>query len=330
MQAWAERFLEVIDGRDDFVLVGHVSLDGDCVGSQIALYHLLRRLGRRVRIVNPDPLPSRFDFVSCTGAFEAWDTQRHASVLAEAGALFVLDVSEWNRLGEVGRAARQAGLPSVCFDHHVIEEHVFDEYFWDETASATGELIARILDGLELPLTRDFAEGVFIALVSDTGWFVHSNTDADAFRLAARLVETGLDSSAIHRNLYQRVDRASMQLVAQATAEARFEVQGRLAWSRVTREMAGGDPARVEESDLALGLLRAIDGVEVVVLLREVDAQEIKVSWRSRGEVDVQSLAASFGGGGHRLAAGATLAGDPQQSTREVLERTRASLVPES
>ncbi len=330
MDTWVRRFRQVIDQRDDFVLVGHVSLDGDCVGSQIALYHLLRLLGRRARIVNPDPLPPRFDFVSCVSAFEAWEAARHTRVVAEAGALFVLDVSEWGRLGEVGRTAREGSIPTICFDHHVIDQRVFDEYFWDETASATGALFVRLLDGLGLPLTREIAEGVFIALVSDTGWFVHDNTNAETLHLAARLVETGLDSAAIHRALYQRVKRSTMQLVAEAAASAHFEQSGRLAWTTVTQEMAGGDPVRVEESDLVLGLLRSIDGVDVVVLLREVGPLQMKVSWRSSGELDVQAIAASFGGGGHRLAAGATLTGDVEQATRAVLEQTRALLVPAS
>ncbi|MEQ8766861.1 MAG: bifunctional oligoribonuclease/PAP phosphatase NrnA [Planctomycetota bacterium] len=324
---WADRFLAFLGDRNDFVLVGHVSLDGDCVGSQIALYHVLRKLGRRVRIVNSDPLPHRFDFVSCADVFEAWDPARHEEVLRRAGGLCVLDVSEWGRLGEVGRAARAAKLESACFDHHVIEERVFDEYFWDSEASATGTLIARIADELDLPMTQEMAEGVFIALVSDTGWFVHDNTDSSAFRLAARLADTGLDTARIHRALYQRVDRSTMQLVARAAAEARFDVDGRLAWTRVTQEMAAGDPARVEESDLALGLLRSIDGVEVVVLLREIRPETVQVSWRACPGHDVQRIAASFGGGGHRLAAGATLQGTLADAEGAVLSRTRSILV---
>ncbi|MFN9275755.1 MAG: DHH family phosphoesterase, partial [Planctomycetota bacterium] len=151
------------------------------------------------------------------------------------------------------------------------------------------------------------AEGVFLSLVADTGWFRHSNTDAEVFALASELVAAGVDGSRVHDALYRRNHPDSAALLAEALARHRLRLDGKLAIAcldKVLMERAG----RADfDTDAVLDPLRSIDGVEVVALLKERFDGAVKCSLRARGDVDVQAIVAAFGGGGHKKAAGATL-----------------------
>jgi phosphoesterase RecJ-like protein len=177
----------------------------------------------------------------------------------------------------------------------------------DATAAATGALVRRLWRELDVPLTAPAAEGVFLSLVADTGWFRYSNADAEVFAMASELVAAGVDGSRIYDALYRRAHPDSAGVLADALARHRLRLNGRLALVTLDKVLMERASRADFDTDGVLDPLRSLDGVEVVALLKERFDGTVKVSMRSRADVDVQAIVAQFGGGGHKKAAGATL-----------------------
>ncbi|MFM1871264.1 MAG: hypothetical protein RL398_686, partial [Planctomycetota bacterium] len=176
-------FAEFLQAHQSFLLTGHENPDGDCLGAQTALVHLLRSQGKQAWIVNPDPIGKSFDFLRRHTEF---GSVRADQPLPRFGAAILLDCCQLSRLGTLGPRLREAGTPLGVIDHHVGSEHGDGTHnFVDATAAATGVLVRRLYREFGVPLSAAAAEGVFLSLISDTGWFRYSNTDAEVFAIAS-------------------------------------------------------------------------------------------------------------------------------------------------
>jgi phosphoesterase RecJ-like protein len=323
----AAPFLELITAKRSFLLSGHENPDGDCVGAQAALWHLLAALGKEVSILNPDPLGRQFAFLLEHTRFDSF---RRGQPLPAAEVIVLLDCAELSRLGELGRALRGSAATIATIDHHVDsgrgDAHVA---FVDSSAPATGALVHGLYSELGVPLSAAAAQGIFLSLVSDTGWFRYSNTDARVLELAAELVAAGVDASGLYDLLHRRNRRDSVELLVAGLARHGFALGDRLAYVCLDKALMDRAARAGFDTDAILDPLRSVEGVEVVALLKERADGEIKLSLRAKGEVDVQAIAASFGGGGHTKAAGATLSGTLPAALRAVEDRVRAALAAE-
>jgi phosphoesterase RecJ-like protein len=298
-------FPEFLRAHDRILLTGHENPDGDCLGAQAALYHLLRALGGHPVIVNPDPIGKAHDFLLRHTPFSH---AKGRDPLPEFDAVVLLDCSTLGRVGQLGERLRQSGKPVGVIDHHVGSENGDGQHFFvDATAAATGALVRRLFREFAVPLPAPAAEGVFLSLVSDTGWFRYSNADAEVFAITSELVAAGCDPSLVYDGLYRRNHPDSPKLLADALQRYRLLLDGRLAL--VTLDKAWMDRALAADfdTDAVLEPLRSIEGIEVVALLKERFGGAVKVSLRSRRDADVQAVVAALGGGGHKKAAGATL-----------------------
>ncbi len=309
-----EAALALLREGQRFVLSGHMRPDGDCLGAQAALADVLRKLGKEVWIVNPDPIEPRFDYLAGENDYRVHrgaDLPRHdVSVL--------LDCSVLERCGDLGEALRAHPSRKLVVDHHIHEgEAWWDAAFVDVSASATGLLCWRIAAALGVELGTVGAAGVFTSIVTDTGWFKYSNTDAETLRVAGDLLARGVDSSALYGAIYQRQRSSHPAETAAILASTEYHADGRLAV--IVSPRAGEGPAAAPDSDDALDIVRAVRAVEVVLYLRELDGGAVKLSARSKTDYDVNALARAFGGGGHRKASGATIPG--------ALEEVRGRLV---
>lgn len=288
-----------------FLLTGHENPDGDCLGAQTALWHLLRALGKVAYIVNPDPIAGAFDFLQQHTPF---GHGRSEQPLPDFDAVVLLDCHQLSRTGPLAPRLRERRPRIAVVDHHVGSDQGDGTICYvDPTAAATGALVARLHRELGVPLSLPAAEGVFVSLVADTGWFRYSNADREVFALAGELVAVGVDGSRIYDALYRRNHPDCVALLAEALSRHRLRLAGRLAMASLGKELMDR-AARVDfDTDAVLDPLRSVAGVEVVALLKERFDGTVKVSLRARGDVDVQAIAAGFGGGGHKKAAGATL-----------------------
>lgn len=298
-------FRELLGARQRFLLTGHENPDGDCLGAEVALFHLLRALGHEVAIVNPDPVGPAYDFLL-----------RHTPIghltaevaLPQFDVVVLLDCSLLSRTGPLAPRLLERGATLAVIDHHVGSDRGDGTvHYVDPKAPATGALVRRLYRELGVPLSPPAAEGVFLSLVADTGWFRYSNTDHEVLSMAAELVAAGVDPSRIYDNLYRRLHPDSVALLGDMLARHQLKLGQRLAIACLDRGLMER-AARIDfDTDAVLDPLRSLGPVEVVALLKERFDGAVKVSLRAKGDVDVQQVAAAFGGGGHRKAAGATV-----------------------
>lgn len=317
-------FVDALLGARSVILTGHEHPDGDCLGAQVALYHLLRGLGRDVRIHNPDPAPRAFTSLTSHTPFGFHDAGLE---LPRCDLLVLLDCAEVSRLGRLRAAVERARPRIAVVDHHLGSElGDGDVAFVDVDAAATGELVHRLFKELGRDLTVEAAEGIFVSLVSDTGWFRYSNTSSRVFAIAAELAEIGVDTSAVYDALHRRNDPASVKLLADAIARSEISPDGRFGWITLDRVIIERAAAIGLDLDLVMEPLRSVDGIEVVAMLKEAPDGIVKVSLRASGDVDVQAIARRFGGGGHRKAAGAAVRGGLEQILRSLRDDVQSGI----
>jgi phosphoesterase RecJ-like protein len=218
--------------------------------------------------------------------------------------------------------ARQAASTVVNIDHHPDNRRYGHVNWVDVSAAATGEMVYRLVVALGLPLTPAMATNLFTAIHTDTGSFRYSNTTPETFRIAAELVAVGAEPAVVSSALYERRPRDALRMLGETLARVQVSEDGRLAWLALP---AGAVPESFVESEELVNYPRSIGSVRVACLLREHGPQ-VKVSLRGKGDVDVQRIAARFGGGGHVNAAGFTVAGSLETVTRDVLAAVREAL----
>jgi phosphoesterase RecJ-like protein len=298
-----EAVAQAIRENDRFTVVTHENPDGDALGSLLATSLALQSLGKDVVMYLPGeaPLPAEYGFL------ELDDLRRRLPDDAEERVLLAVDCANERRIGESREVLERARLV-VDIDHHHDNSRFGDVNLVVADASSTAEVIRDVLRELDVELTPQIAESLYVALVTDTGRFQYSNTTPKSLRLAAELVEAGADVHGIFRRVYETVQFAKLKLLARALDRARVLEGGRLVVSYLLR----GDFAEVgaEEpySEGIIDYLRSVEGSEMVALIREPPRDEgpaRRVSLRSsHDEVDVSAVARRVGGGGHRQAAG--------------------------
>jgi phosphoesterase RecJ-like protein len=304
-------------------LLTHVDPDGDGIGAQICLQAYLRGIGLEARVLNTEPLPLRYRFLDPGGAVEVYDPARHEAFVRDADLVFMLDNSSVSRMGPLEAAVRACRGVTVCIDHHNVVEDFWKVNILDPEACATGELVFQIIKALGGRPDRRAAQAAYVSLVTDTGYFRFSKTSPRCHEAAAEMLAAGVEPPRVYEEVYERDSAALVRLSGAALAALRLEGDGRLAWISLTLEQIAACRAESEDtSDIVNELLR-IDGVRLAVFFKELPGGRTKLSLRSKGDLDVNRLAASFGGGGHTNAAGAVLGVPLERAFETVLRPCR-------
>jgi len=315
----AERVAELVRGGESFLVCCHRRPDADALGSALGLRALLLRLGKDVNLYVPDDLPANLLFLD-HGEVEqdlpsgkTWDVT------------FVMDTAA-NALLPSGLPGEDVRGPLVVIDHHANHDDVGDIVLRETGACATGEMVMDLAEMFGLrPLPEEAATPIYAALVADTGGFRYSSTKPKVLRMGAELLEQGADPWEVAYELFEKWPTERMALLSAILDTLTLECGDRLAMMTVTRAMlaeAGADDDMVE------GMVdygRKLKGVEIAALVWEFPADsgeglDTKISFRSRGEYDVGSIAQQLGGGGHRAAAGTQLAIDAETARERVRE----------
>ncbi len=322
----ARRLKPLLDGARTAALTTHVAADGDGIGAEICLLgHLLSR-GIDARIINTEPLAARYRFLDPDGAVEVFDAARHDAFLRDADLIFMLDNSATSRMGPLEPAIRASRATTVCIDHHNVIEPFWKENIIDPEACATGELVFQIIKAMGGRVDRNAAQAAYVSLVTDTGYFRFSKTSPRCHEAAAEMLAAGVNPPLVYEEVFERNSPALLRLGGMAMADLRQEEGGRLAWISLTHEQVARCRAELEDTSDIVNDLLSIDGVKIAVLFKELEADRTKLSFRSKGDLDVNRLAARFGGGGHTNAAGAVVAGGLDETIRRVLPPCRALL----
>jgi len=305
-------------------LTTHVNADGDGVGSEVALWHLLTAAGMRVAIVNPTPIPERFHFLVPGGADHS---ARAAKEIEDAEVIVVLDISDLARLGHLAAAVRDAGVATVCIDHHVSPGSLpAGPRLVDAAASATAELVYDLAVALDWGVPPAAARALYVGVLTDTGGFRFANTTPRVLRVASALLECGLDPESIYETVYGSAPEGRVRLLAEVLGTLVVEPEVGLAWVTVPPDALTRHGVTADDLDGVVEFPRSIAGVRLSLLFRQIANGRIKVSFRSIGNVDAAELAHQFGGGGHRKAAGASLDGALGEVEERVLAAARRYL----
>jgi len=302
------------------VLSTHVNPDGDGLGSELGLWHDLKRRGVTARILNNDPIHRKYAFLPGSEHIEVYDEAAHGAFVRDAALFFVLDNSAPERLGRLLEPARSGRAVKVCIDHHVTTDPFWDVNCIDTDAPASGQLIYQMIKALGGRITPEIALPLYVAYVMDTGHFRFSKTTADVHRIIGELMDTGaIDPPRVYRALFEGVSPGLNRLVAAALADTHYEYGGRFAWARLTCAQLETNAAVEEDTGDLVNMLLSVEGVVAAALIKEVAPERMKVSLRSLGDVDVHALAASLGGGGHRNASGVTLSLPLDEGVRRIV-----------
>jgi phosphoesterase RecJ-like protein len=294
---------DAIRGHEKFLVVTHENPDGDALGSLLAMTLALRALGKDVvmYLSGIAPTPAEYRFLDLR------ELQRALPDDIGDRVLLAVDCANERRIGEEQTGVELASLV-VNVDHHHDNSRFGDINVVVDDASSTAEIVRDILRELGVPLTPEISEALYVALVTDTGRFQYSNTTPKSFRLAAELVEAGANVHDIFRHVYETVQFAKLKLLARALERAQVFEGGGLVVSYLVKEDFADVGAEEPFSEGIIDHLRAVEGSEMVALIREpprLDGTERRVSLRSsHDEVDVSAIARKLGGGGHRQAAG--------------------------
>lgn len=316
----------IIEQNKTFVLSSHVRPDADALGSELAMAAVLESMGKTVRIVNPSDAPESLRFLDPLAKVRKLGDGVTSDDVTNADVHMVLDTSSWTQLAEVGKLLRASRATKVVIDHHVSSDDLGAIEFKDSTAEATGALVFQLLKAFNWPLSRDGANALFCAIATDTGWFRFSSTTSRTLFIAGQLIDLGADPALLYRLLYEQYSPARIKLTAKVLARVSQDANGRLAYTSVLLsdfKETGAKPADTE--DLVNECLR-IAGTQAAFIAVEQQNGNVKFSLRSRGELDVAKIAESFGGGGHKQAAGTVLPGPPASAIAKVLSAFKTAL----
>ena len=297
----ADELRRLLAQHGDVVIFGHKDADGDTLGSSLAFAEGLRRSGHRAWIVIPPPHPQLYSWVP-----------GFADLLAEPpgdvrdGIALFLDASNVERTEqEAAHLGERSAVVNI--DHHESNTRFGSLNLVDAGVAAVGQMCLRIFDQLQWEITPTMATCLYAAVLTDTGGFRHANTDESVLRDAARLTALGADPGGIAGQIYNSRPLSTMRLQSISLSSMQVEAQGRIVWARVTRQMLHRAGAVMAESEGIIDSLNSISGISVAIVFKEVTANLVKISVRSRDDVDAAAICATFGGGGHKRAAGAEL-----------------------
>lgn len=302
------------DGRK-FVITSHVAQDGDNVSAQLALALILDALGKEVVLVDADPIPERWKFLPGVARI-----QHAGAVTTPADYALILDTTRLSRTGLDWSAVRPA-TTLVNIDHHASNEHFADINWVESTSPATCSLVYKLARKLEVTITPDMATCLFTGIMTDTGYFHFDSTTQDTFRVAAELVGCGANHVELHRQVYEERPVEEMRLMGNALADLQTMLGERVAWIELTRETFERARADYEHVGSVANSLTSIRGVDIGLTFEERGTARTLVEIRSRGSVDVGTIARELGGGGHRNASGCTLEVGMMQARAMVLSR---------
>ncbi len=318
----------ILAASQRFVISSHVRPDADAIGSEIGLARVLQALGKTVQIINTSPTPANLYFLDPTREVKQFGTGTTVADVAAAEVHVVVDTSSWMQLSDVGKAMRESAARRVVMDHHVSADDLGAVDFKDTSSEATGSLIFELSRFLEVTLPPDAATALFAAIATDTGWFRFSAVTSRTMRIIGELMERGASPQTVFRELYEQATLARMHLVGRALQRMVLECDGELAYTTIPwSDFLELKAVSSDTEDLVNECLK-IAGTKAAFMAIELQNHQVKVSFRSRTEaVDVSQVSEQFKGGGHRQAAGATLAGPFADAITRALDAMKTAVV---
>jgi len=302
--------VELIENKQNFAITTHVRPDGDGIGSSLGLCWLLRSLGKNAEVIVRDGVP-----VSYTQLPGAEEIKQVTEVNGKYDAVFVIECSDLNRPGIKGLENQT----TVNIDHHATSEHFGTINWIDATASAVGEMIYNLCKAIGGRITKEIAECIYLALVTDTGSFHFSNTTERTLKVASELVKVGVRPAQISEAVYNSYPWSRIELMRQVLATVKRDQSGQVAWMRQTLEMSENAGSTDGDNNGFVNIPLAAREVKAVVYMRESAPNKYRISFRSKDNINVARVAEKFAGGGHKNAAGCRVEGNWDAKEGEIV-----------
>lgn len=296
-----------IKKHNSFLIAAHINPEGDALGAQLGFYNLIKKLGKQATIISDDQLPYGYDFLPGVQRIRRLDNKFK---YIKFDCLVVLDCADLKRIGRVCEL-NQPPKTILNIDHHISNKFFGDLNWVDAQASSCSEMIYRLYKQLGVSFDEHTALVLYTGIMTDTGSFRYSNTSSSTFKAAAELLKYKVNVAGVYRHAYENIPAQKVKLLLKYLSKIKFFAQEKIAAFRINSEIPKAKMPGIDLADQVLSFGRAIKGVQVVVLFKHNLSLKsgFRVNLRSQGEVDVNKVAAFFGGGGHKTAAGCTIAG---------------------
>ncbi len=311
----AEAVADAIRSRRTFLLTSHARPDGDSIGSQLAMACALDALGKQVRIVNADAAPSAYEGFAGMDRIEILP-----KVEGDYDGLIVMECGDLTRPGIEGLDSRF----TINIDHHIGNTGYGDVNWFDEKAAACTEMVYTVIQALGVSLTREMALHVYLGVLTDTGSFRHGSMSARTFEIARACVAAGVDPAATARQVFDSNSIGKLRLIGSMLDAMQLEAGGRVAVLRMSDALLEATGATMDDTEGLINMPLTAQHVQAVILVKTADGG--RVSLRSKGAIDVRSVAVKHGGGGHRNAAGLTLEEPTDAAERALIEEVVAAV----
>lgn len=315
-----DRILETIREHKTFCIVGHMRPDGDCVGSQLALAIALRNEGKRVTCWNEDLIPPKYKFLDPDGLFQKPRPGK------KFDCVIATDCASFPRLGTAGKYSLDRKI-LVNIDHHESNPHYGDINWISAREPSCGELIFRLLKVARWPITKPIADNLFAAVSTDTGSFQYPTTRPGTFHTGAELVTRGADLAKVCDEVYQSYPLSRVRLLRHLYNKFKLADNDRIAYLWLKKRDFTRTGADSNDTEGLIDHIRAIKPVVVACVFEEMEPELTRISLRSKNpKVNVNEVAAQFGGGGHMAAAGARIPGKPLTVQRQVIAAVKRAM----
>lgn len=314
-----QKLREIFTQNSKFLITTHVNPDADAIGSQIALCKILRKLGKEAYAVNHSPNPYYLEFLDDDKIVERYEKEKHDTLIAACDVIIVADLNNVNRTVRMEKAIRESKGLKICIDHHQNPENFFDFRFCSTDYCATGEIIFDFIKETGITdLDFGISQNLYAAIMTDTGSFRFERTSPKIHRIAAELLEKGVNPTYVYDRIYDQSRICKVKLLGETLAGMQFNDAKNMSWMVITKEMIERTCTDEAEVDGFVNFCMSIENIKIGILFFELK-DGIKISFRSKGNIHVNELAAKFGGGGHVNASGARMFGI---SLEECIKRT--------
>lgn len=304
------KLLEKIKNAQTILLSTHRECDGDGLGAQIALYYALKKMGKLVRVLNLDDVPPKYRFLNHHNFLEVY--QRPHTPITQIDLTMIFDTNDERQLGVLFKELKSKSKDILFVDHHPIlidgPKPTVGSYV-DTSAASTGEIVYNIIKKLGIPLDEQIAQALYTSVAFDTQVFRYVRNSPNSHTIASDLLQFNIKSEDIHRRLFSTHTAEKIAFLSQALGQIEYFLDGRIALLKIKAKDLTDHGLTIDETRDVIDMIMNIESLETAVILREDTNETFKVSLRSKGQIEVLSVAELLGGGGHRWAAGAVYKG---------------------
>lgn len=320
-----EEIKELAGKSRKIIITSHVNPDGDAIGSELAMYHILKSLRKEVRIINHSPTPENFFFLEGADEILNFSDEKAKMIFNSADTIFIVDLSDPKRIISMTEAVLKSNAAKIVIDHHEEPKEFADCYAVDTNASSTGEIISRMLKSWNIVPDKHTAQALYTAIMTDTGSFRFPRTTPEVHQIIAYLIENGADPVKCYEKVYNRMPLNKAHLLGRAYSSIDTFYGGRLAVMMLKREDFLETESREGDTEDIVEKILVVKGVAAGVMLSDPpDSDTIRMSFRAKGDISIRSLALEFGGGGHEQAAGARSSGKSIDEVKsELVQKAR-------